>query len=76
MPIKSALIYPQGRRKWQPTPEFLPSESHGQKSLVGCCPWGRTESDTTEATDLACMCVFIHKNVSNCKSNKFTNRIY
>ena len=29
---------------------FLPGESHGQRSLVGCSPWGRTESDTTEAT--------------------------
>ena len=38
------------RRKWQPTPVFLPRESHGQRSLVGCSPWGRTESDTTEAT--------------------------
>ena len=38
------------RRKWQPTPVFLPRESQGQGSLVGCCLWGRTESDTTEAT--------------------------
>ena len=38
------------RRKWQPTPVFLPGESHGQISLVGCSPWGHTESDTTEAT--------------------------
>ena len=38
------------RRKWQPTPVFLPGESHGQRSLVGCRLWGRTESDTTEAT--------------------------
>ena len=38
------------RRKWQPTPVFLPGESHGWRSLVGCSPWGRTESDTTEAT--------------------------
>ena len=30
------------RRKWQPTPVFLPGESHGQRSLVGCCLWGRT----------------------------------
>ena len=37
------------RRKWQPTPVFLPGESQGRKSLVGCCLWGRTESDTTEA---------------------------
>ena len=38
------------RRKWQPTPIFLPGESQGWKSLVGCHLWGRTESDTTEAT--------------------------
>ena len=38
------------RRKWQPTLVFLPGESQGQRSLVGCLLWGRTESDTTEAT--------------------------
>ena len=38
------------RRKWQPTPVFLPEESQGWGSLVGCRLWGRTESDTTEAT--------------------------
>ena len=38
------------RRKWHPTPVFLPGESQGQRSLVGCRLWGRTESDTTEAT--------------------------
>ena len=38
------------RRKWQPSPAFLPGESQGWGSLVGCCLWGRTESDTTEAT--------------------------
>ena len=36
------------RRQWHPTPVFLPGKSHGQRSLVGCSPWGRTESDTTE----------------------------
>ena len=36
------------RRKWQPTPVFLPGESQGWGSLVGCRLWGRTESDTTE----------------------------
>ena len=36
------------RRKWHPTPVFLPGKSHGQRSLVGCSPWGREESDTTE----------------------------
>ena len=39
-----------GRRKWQPTPVFLPGESQGRGSLVGCHLWGHTESDTTEAT--------------------------
>ena len=38
------------RRAWQPTPVFLPGESHGQRSLGAYSPWGRTESDTTEAT--------------------------
>ena len=38
------------RRKWQPTPVFLPGESRGRGSLVGCRLWGRTESDTTEVT--------------------------
>ena len=38
------------RRKWQPTPVFLPGESQGWGSLVGCHLWGHTESDTTEAT--------------------------
>ena len=38
------------RRQWHPTPVFLPGESHGRGSLVGCHLWGRTESDTTEVT--------------------------
>ena len=38
------------RRKWQPTPVFLPGESQGWGSLVGCHLWGHTESDMTEAT--------------------------
>ena len=36
------------RRKWQSTPVLLPGKSHGQRSLVGCSPWGCKESDTTE----------------------------
>ena len=36
------------RRAWKPTPVFLPGESHGQRSLVGCSPWGHTETDMTE----------------------------
>ena len=38
------------RRKWQPTPVFLPGESQRQRNLVGCRLWGRTKSDTTKAT--------------------------
>ena len=38
------------RRKWQPTPVFLPGETQGRGSLVGCRLWGRTELDTTEVT--------------------------
>ena len=38
------------RRKWQPTPVFLPGESQGWESQAGCHLWGRTESDTTEVT--------------------------
>ena len=34
--------------QWQPTPVLLPGKSHGRRSLVGCSPWGRQESDTTE----------------------------
>ena len=36
------------RRQWHPTPVLLTGKSHGQRSLVGCSPWGRKESDTTE----------------------------
>ena len=36
------------RRKWQPTPAFLPGKPHGQRSLAGCSLWGCKESDTTE----------------------------
>ena len=36
------------RRKWQPTPVFLPGQFHGQRNLVGYSPWDRKESDTTE----------------------------
>ena len=38
------------RRQWHPTPVLLPGRSHGWRSLVGCSPWGRSESDTTEVT--------------------------
>jgi len=46
----SRLTFMHWRRKWKPTPVFLPGESQGWGSLVGCRLWGRTGSDTTEAT--------------------------
>ena len=49
------------RRKWQPTPVFLPGESHGQRSLVVYSPWGSKESDTTE-----------HSAAENCNSLRVT----
>ena len=48
-----------GRRQWHPTPVLLRGKSHGWRSLVGCSPWGRSESDTTERLhvhfSLSCM---------------------
>ena len=46
------------RRAWQPTPVFLPGESHGQRSLVGYSPWGHKELDTTEVTSHTCILGF------------------
>ena len=50
--VTSLSLFPfmHWRRKWQPTPVFLPGESQGRWSLMGCRLWDRTESDTTEAT--------------------------
>ena len=51
--VSSSSPFPQSyctssRRRWHPTPVLLPGKSHGQRSLEGCSPWGREESDTTE----------------------------
>ena len=46
----SLLTFMHWRRKWQPTPVFLPGESQGWGSLVGCHLWGRRESDMTKVT--------------------------
>ena len=46
----SLFTFMPWRRKWQPTPVFLPGESQGWGSLVGCRLWGRTELDMTEET--------------------------
>ena len=44
----NTCVYISQRRRWHPIPVLLPGESHGQRSLVGCRPWGRKEWDTTE----------------------------
>ena len=46
----SLFTFMHWRRKWQPTPVFLPGESQGRGNLMGCRLWGSTESDTTEVT--------------------------
>ena len=49
-PSLSLFTFMHWRRKWQPTPVFLPGKSQGRGSLVGCRLRGRTELDMTEAT--------------------------
>ena len=46
--LNSSSRYIWRRRQWDPTPVLLPGKPHGQRSLVGCRPWGHKESDTTE----------------------------
>ena len=48
--IIAFISYSGQKRQWHITPVLLPRKSRGQRSLVGCSPWDRTESDTTEAT--------------------------
>ena len=62
----SLFTFMHWRRKWQPTPVFLPGESQGWGSLVGCHLWGRTESDTTEATEQQ-QCVYVNDSSQFCK---------
>ena len=73
------------RRKWQPTPVFLPGKSHGQRSQAVCSPWGCKESDTTEYLSAAYInhdtFKEFHKSVNNRyafvrKSKKITEKIY
>ena len=52
------------RRQWAPTPVLLPGKSHGRRSLVGCSPWGRKESGTTE--QLTLNTYLIYKLLTNC----------
>ena len=65
------------RRAQQPTPGFLPGESHGQRSLAGCSPQGHTELDTTEVTQHACAHARDHSALSlQCQSShrKYGNK--
>ena len=48
VPNISSLEGHTRRRRWHPTPVLLPGKCHGHRSLVGCSPWGREKSDTTE----------------------------
>ena len=48
----SLFTFMHWRRKWQSIPVFLPGESQGRRSPVGCRLWGRTESDTDTSTDI------------------------
>ena len=50
---------------WHPTPVLLPGESHGQRSLVGCSPWGREESDMTELLHFHFSLSFIREGIGN-----------
>ena len=54
MGVQSLIREDPWRRAWQPTPVFSPGESCGQRSPVGCSPWGGRESDTTEAAEHMC----------------------
>ena len=62
------------RRKWQPTPVFLPRESHGQRSLAGYSPWGHKEPDTTEL--LSASTILHYKLLLYCDYNFLHYTIY
>ena len=61
------------RRKWQPTPVFLPGESQEQRSLVGCHLWGYTESDATEVIQQQQQGTQIFKSNNKCHANILTS---
>ena len=59
-----------GERDWQPTPVFLPGESHEQRSLVGCNPQGHKESDMTKQLTLLNYDLrYTHVDKHSCNSN-------
>ena len=57
----SLFTFMHWRRKWQPTSVFLPGESQGQRSLVGCCLWGCTESDLAAAAAAEYSIVYMYQ---------------
>ena len=65
--VNTTYIY--WRRKWQPTPVFLPEEPHGQRNLEG--PWGHKESDTTY--DWTTIYIYKHSQMSKCKAGAILN---
>ena len=69
----SPFTFMHWRRKWQPTPVFLPGESQGRGSLVGFRLWGRTELDTTEATAAAAAAQQLNCSFSRILHNVFCN---
>ena len=77
----SLFTFMHWRRKRQPTPVFLPGESQGQGSLVGCRLWGPTESDMTEATQQQQHAPnigasqYIKQIVTDIKGETYSNRI-
>ena len=64
----SLFTFLHWKRKWQPTPVFLPGEFQGPASLVGCPLWGRTESDTTESWNSS------SSSLAHQRKNKQTNK--
>ena len=74
----SLFTFMHWRRKWQSTPVFLPGESQGRGSLVGCLLWSRTESGMTEGLSSSSKVYWysssnatIHKNARNYVLNIF-----
>ena len=72
------------RRKWQPTPVFLPGESHGQRSLAGYSQWGHKELDTMEQLNVyiymcvcvcVCVCMCTHTHTDTHKAKLWSKRI-
>ena len=59
----SLFTFMHWRRKWQPTPVFLPGESQGLGSLMGCCLWGRTESDWSDLAAAAALTICEAKDI-------------